>query len=221
MDIWEANKIAAAYTPHISSEEGFYKCSSTLTDDCKVVDTGGCGFNSYRLGNTTFLGPDMIVDTNKTFTVVTQFITSDNTSTGDLVEIRRIYVQDGEVIQNSKVNIPGLDAYDSITQEYCADQSSVFDSTDNFTAKGGFDGFSKSLDLGMVLSMSIWDDSGSYMLWLDGVYPIDSPTPDALGVRRGTCGVNESIPANLEAVSDPAVTFSNLKFGDIGSTFSV
>lgn len=35
----------------------------------------------------------MIVDTNKVITVVTQFITHDNTDTGDLVEIRRIYKQ--------------------------------------------------------------------------------------------------------------------------------
>ena len=40
-------------------------------------------------------------------TVVTQFITSDGTDNGDLVEIRRLYVQDGKVIDNSFVALPG------------------------------------------------------------------------------------------------------------------
>ena len=41
-------------------------------------------------------------------TVVTQFITSDGTDNGDLVEIRRLYVQDGKVIDNSFVALPGI-----------------------------------------------------------------------------------------------------------------
>ena len=34
-------------------------------------------------------------------TVVTQFITSDNTDTGDLAEIKRFYVQDGKTVRPS------------------------------------------------------------------------------------------------------------------------
>ena len=40
-------------------------------------------------------------------TVVTQFITSDGTDNGDLIEMRRLYVQNGKVIQNSFTNING------------------------------------------------------------------------------------------------------------------
>ena len=40
-------------------------------------------------------------------TVVTQFITDDGTDTGDLVETRRIYLQDGKIIENSFSDLPG------------------------------------------------------------------------------------------------------------------
>ena len=40
-------------------------------------------------------------------TVVTQFVTSDGTDNGDLVEIRRVYVQDGQVIEDSFSNLDG------------------------------------------------------------------------------------------------------------------
>jgi cellulose 1,4-beta-cellobiosidase len=36
-------------------------------------------------------------------TVVTQFITTDGTDNGDLKEVKRFYVQNGRVIENSKV----------------------------------------------------------------------------------------------------------------------
>ncbi|RDW67636.1 hypothetical protein BP6252_09032 [Coleophoma cylindrospora] len=219
MDIWEANKIATAYTPHPCSTDDKYTCDSNIANDCGICDKGGCDWNSYKNGNTSFYGPNMTVDTNRPFTVVTQFLTSDNTTNGTLSEIRRLYIQDGVVIENSRVNIPGFKEYDSLSADYCVDEKRVFNATDDFTALGGFDGFSKSLDVGMVLSMSIWDDAGSYMLWLDGVFPVNAANSSAPGVARGTCGVDESIPANLEGVYDPAVTFSNIKFGDIGSTF--
>ena len=35
---------------------------------------------------------------------MTQFITADGTDTGELVEVRRKWVQDGIVYENSKVN---------------------------------------------------------------------------------------------------------------------
>ena len=44
-------------------------------------------------------------------TVVTQFITHDGTDTGDLVEMRRIYLQDGKIIENSLTNIDGEDLW--------------------------------------------------------------------------------------------------------------
>ena len=50
--------------------------------------------------------------------MVTQFITSDGTDNGDLSEIRRLYVQDGKVINTPKFTIGGKE-YDSITDDFC------------------------------------------------------------------------------------------------------
>ena len=71
-----------------------------------MCDKDGCDFGSWRLGDHTFYGPgsNFKVNTDQKLTVVTQFITDDETSNGNLVEIRRLYVQNGNVIQNSKVS---------------------------------------------------------------------------------------------------------------------
>jgi cellulose 1,4-beta-cellobiosidase len=125
MDIWEANKYAAAYTPHGCTVNGQYRCSGTECGDGSncyggVCDKDGCDFNSYRMGDTTYYGPGLKVNTNSKFTIVTQFLTSDGTSSGTLNEIRHLYVQNGIVIANSKTNIAGMAAYDSITTAFCA-----------------------------------------------------------------------------------------------------
>ena len=53
----------------------------------------------HRPTRTRRSGAGFQIDTTKKITVVTQFITSDNTDSGDLSEIRRVWVQDGKVIQ--------------------------------------------------------------------------------------------------------------------------
>ena len=113
MDIWEANSMDTAYTPHPCTVTGPYRCTGTTSNTPTdryggVCDPDGCDFNSYRMGDKTFFGPGATLDTKKKMTVVTQFITSDGTAAGSLAEIRRIYVQDGKVYQNSKTNIAGL-----------------------------------------------------------------------------------------------------------------
>ncbi|KAL0632360.1 hypothetical protein Q9L58_008754 [Maublancomyces gigas] len=52
------------------------------------------GFTNRYVGNTW----DMKVNISSKFTVVTQFLTAGNTITGDLIEIRCLYVQNGVVI---------------------------------------------------------------------------------------------------------------------------
>ena len=39
--------------------------------------------------------------------MVTQFLTDDGTDNGDLVEVRRLYVQDGKLIDNSFTDVEG------------------------------------------------------------------------------------------------------------------
>jgi cellulase len=60
----------------------------------------------------------------------------------------------------------------------------------------------------MVLIFSIWDDAGSYMNWLDSG-------------TSGPCTNTSGVPATLLAnYPNTTVTWSNVKWGEIGSTYS-
>ncbi|GAB7351726.1 hypothetical protein MBLNU459_g2313t1 [Dothideomycetes sp. NU459] len=228
MDVWEANSISAAFTPHVcnTTSAGQTKCTSDSEcgagDDRAdgICDKDGCDFNSYRMGNHSFYGSGEIVDTSSKFTVVTQFITSDGTATGSLSEIRRIYVQNGKVIQNSVTDISGIDTTNSITDSYCKQQKTAFGDTDSFEARGGLSAMGSAFETGMVLVMSIWDDYAAQMLWLDAPYPVNASTSDP-GVVRGTCGADSGVPATVESdTPNASVTFSNIKFGDLNTTYT-
>jgi cellulose 1,4-beta-cellobiosidase len=220
LDVWEANSVSAAYTPHPCQVTGQTRCSGA---DCAinsryegVCDPDGCDFNSFRMGDKSFYGKGMTVDTSRKFTVVTQFLTSGSS----LSEIRRLYVQDGRVIQNSKTNIPGMTAYDSITTNFCNDQKTTFGDTNSFQQKGGMAGISAAMNRGMVLVLSIWDDHAVNMLWLDSNYPTtaDSSKP---GIARGTCSTTSGKPTDVEnSAANSQVVFSNIRFGDINSTYT-
>ncbi|KAG8962331.1 Exoglucanase 1 [Tulasnella sp. 419] len=217
MDIWEANSIASAYTPHPCSADGLYRCEG---DGCDVCDQPGCDFNSFRMGDKTFYGPGYTVDTTKKITVVTQFLTDDSTDNGNLIQIRRLYVQNGVVIQNSLVNIPSMVPYDSITEDFCTDQKNAFSDTNVFANKGGLQKMGDAMGNGMVLVMSIWDDYTANMLWLDSNYPLDRD-PEQPGTARGTCSTDSGVPEDVESQqANASVTYSNIKFGSIGSTYS-
>ncbi|KAL8278092.1 hypothetical protein RQP46_009552 [Phenoliferia psychrophenolica] len=224
MDIWEANKISTAVTPHVCSSQGQTRCEGTACGDTDagerddgICDKDGCDFNPYRMGDHSFFGPGMTVDTSKVMTVVTQFVTSDNTSTGTLSEIRRLYVQDGTVIANSvSTNLPA--EYDSITDDFCNAQKTTFGDTNTFEKIGGLATMGDALETGLVLVMSLWDDSTAEMLWLDSNDPATGDASTA-GVARGTCATTSGVPADVRSAS-PGSSFSNIKFGPIGSTYS-
>lgn len=109
--------------------------------------------------------------------------------------------------------------YDSITNEFCADQKKTFNDNDTFTQKGGMSPFSASMDRGMVLVMSVWADHAAHMLWLDSSYPLDRPESQP-GVKRGTCSRDSGKPSDVESQQANAqVAFGSIKFGPIGSTF--
>lgn len=56
------------------------------------------------------------------------------------------------------------------------------------------------------------------MLWLDSTYPVDSTQP---GAKRGTCDTSSGVPSEIESsAASSSVVYSNIKFGDIGTTFS-
>jgi len=230
MDIWEANSMATAYTPHPCNIVGPKRCTGVDCGDNDkgeryqgVCDKDGCDFNSYRMGDTSFYqpGPEFDVNTNKPITVVTQFLTTDGTDAGDLSEIRRFYVQDGKIIPNSNATILGPNAGNSITDEFCDAQKQAFGDLNDFQKQGALKQMGKALDRGMVLVLSLWDDSLVNMLWLDSTYPTDVPSTRT-GVARGPCpGGRSSTPSFLRATHpDVSVKFTNVKVGDIDSTFT-
>jgi len=219
MDIWEANKMATAYTPHVCTVDGQTRCNGTQCGDGSdryngVCDKDGCDFNSYRMGAQNFFGPSMTVDTTRPITVTTQFVAPN----GKLSEIRRIYRQNGKVIQNSKVNITGVRPYDSVSDAYCADQKKVTGDANDWARKGGMAAMQRALTKGMVLVLSLWDDHEANMLWLDSNYPTTAP-PSNPGVARGSCPITSGVPSDVERdYPNSSVKFSNIRVGDIGST---
>ena len=201
---------------------GLTRCSGSLQcgdDDNRadgLCDKDGCDFNSFRMGDQTFLGPGKTVDTNSKFTVVTQFLAPE----GTLTEIRRLYVQNGKVIQNSLTRIPAISpAVNSITDGFCNAQKAAFGDANSFGTHGGLAAMGAALARGMVLVMSIWDDHAAGMYWLDSVYPTDA-NPAQPGTLRGPCSNTTGDPTTVEATEAAnSVTFSNIKWGAINSTF--
>ncbi|KAJ7816786.1 glycoside hydrolase [Mycena olivaceomarginata] len=179
-----------------------------------TCDQAGCDFNSYRMGDTTFYGPGLTVDTAR------RLPWSRNSVIGSpITEIKRFYVQNGNVIPNSNSQISGATG-NSITDSFCAAQKTAFGDTNTFASKGGLAGMSKAASAGMVLVMSIWDDHTANMLWLDAPYP-PNKSPSSPGVTRGTCSASSGAPTDVESASANAqVIYSNIKFGSINSTFS-
>jgi len=169
MDILEANSRANAFTPHA--------CQG---NNC---DKSGCGYNPYSSGKRNFYGPGMTLDTNKPFTVLTQF----QASGGQLSQVTRKYIQNGRTMAASGNS-------DVITASGCG------------SGFGGLAGMGQALGRGMVLAMSIWNDNTQHMEWLDSG-------------NNGPCQKGEGSPANIQSKRpDTHVVFSNIRWGDIGST---
>jgi cellulose 1,4-beta-cellobiosidase len=163
------------------------------------------------MGDTSFYGKGMTVDTSSVFTVVTQFIGN------PLTEIKRFYVQNGKLIPNSQSTIANVTG-NSVTTAFCDAQKAAFGDNYTFKQHGGFTSMSNAMAGGMTLVMSIWDDHYADMLWLDSTYPTTKTGP---GGPRGTCATTSGVPADVESQSPGAsVTYSNIKFGPINSTYT-
>merc|ERR1712151_417318 len=217
----EANSISSAYTAHSCSVNGHTRCEG---DDCGnkddnrfkgVCDKNGCDVQTFRLGNKNFFGKGGTVDSSQKMTVVTQFITEDGTDSGALKEIRRHYVQNGKRIDTPELNV-GSKTFNSISDDFCAAEVGLFKDHTNFLQKGGLKAMDVSMEKGMVLVLSLWDDHKVNMLWLDSTYPVGSSDP---GAARGSCSTDSGKPDDVETnAAQSSVTFSNIRFGEIGST---
>jgi cellulase len=194
MDIWEANSRSNQIAPHTCNKESLFTCSGT--EECGpkgVCDKYGCGDNPYLHRNDKlYYGPGLKVDTTKPFTVVTQFPAKNDV----LQAIVRKYVQNGVVIENASINI-------TMDQPFCDAQGGA----EQFNALGGLKGMGGALSRGMVLALSIWWDEGGFMTWLDAG-------------NAGPCNATEGDPKVIRQIEKaPTVTFSKIKWGEIGSTF--
>ncbi|KAK1532157.1 glycosyl hydrolase family 7 [Colletotrichum costaricense] len=202
MDIWEANSRSAHLAPHPCNQTGVYLCEG---EDCAfegICDKNGCAWNPYRVNQDDFYGrgSGFDVDTTRPFTVITQFPANE---AGVLTEIHRLYIQDGHLIRSEVVNNTDLPQVNYLNDEFCAATGSR-----RFMDLGAHREMGESFDRGVVLAFSIWWDAGGGMRWLDGA-------PEA-----GPCNETEGFPENVVKVEpNPVVTFSNIKWGELGSTF--
>lgn len=111
-----------------------------------VCDKGGCGLNPYRMGYPEYYGTDMIVDTTRPFSVVTQFPAD---ASGTLVSYKRKYVQDGKVIEMPSVDVNGQQQ-NFMNDEYCTTTSA-----DKYMDLGATAGMGDAMSRGMVLIFSL------------------------------------------------------------------
>ncbi|KZL85384.1 glycosyl hydrolase family 7 [Colletotrichum incanum] len=202
LDIWEANSRATHIAPHPCSQPGLYKCTGEECEKTGVCDKSGCSWNPNAVNATDYYGrgDNFKVDTTRKFTVVTQF-PSEN---GELKELRRMYIQDGKVIQNSVVNIEGPPKINFMNDEYCQATGAS-----EFMRLGGMEGMGQAMSRGMVLALSLWWDESTFMEWLDQG-------------NNGPCNATEGSPSVVTQIeSNPEVTFSNIRYGELNSTMNM
>jgi len=229
MDLFEANTEAQQYTTHAcvdtcGSFSDATQCQSS-GGSSSVCDQSGCGLNPFRYGPGTSYdgetnndkwygkGSSFQLDSSQQFTVVTQFYDGN---------ITRFYMQNGKRIDLPTLYVkPPSDGshYDpfqgpAIREDFCTD---IYDRWDG---DGGYKPLAqmfKNSENGMVLAMSAWYAQETYvdgkpsgsqtgMSWLDGLNNWGHYT------KAGPCDTTTSDAGTHFA------TFSNIKFGDIGTT---
>lgn len=157
--------------------------------------------NPYKMGYPEFYGLGYTVDTTRPFTVVTQLNADEN---NQLVSYSRLYVQDGVVIEMPSVTVAGAEQ-NIMDDAYCSANGA-----NTYMDLGAATGMGESLSRGHVLVFSLWWDKSTSMSWLD-----------QSSSGSGPCNATEGNPTFIETIQpDTQVTFSNIRWGDIGSTFS-
>jgi cellulose 1,4-beta-cellobiosidase len=222
MDLWEANMVATAFTPHPAEQPGLNICMGDegcgRQDGDRFIsptDRDGCDLNAYRMGTKNFYGPgsEYQVNTLQPFKVVTRF----HAPSGVLTGIEQFYVQNGVEIHHPSYSAMGGSNME--TDESCAAQKLAFGDRNRFAEEGGMKTMGEALDRGMVLVISMWDDIAVSMNWLDSYMGDDSTAPGAL---RGPCDPADGKPETLrEAHPDAGYTVTNFRWGAFGTTSGV
>lgn len=105
-------------------------------------------------------------------------------------------MQNGKVIEDAATTTVMDDAY-------CSSHNAS-----DYMRLGGMKAMGGAMSRGMVLAMSIWWDETGYMNWLDSG-------------NSGPCNATEGDPKIIQQVEKaPSVIFSQIKWGEIGSTFT-
>jgi cellulose 1,4-beta-cellobiosidase len=101
-------------------------------------------------------------------------------------------------------------------KEICHKQA--YGDTNDFEKKRGLKGLGASVEAGMVLVLSLWDDHDVNMLWFDSIYQTDSGSK--AGADRDPCVISSGDRKDVENnYASASVTFSDIKFGSIDSTY--
>ena len=110
---------------------------------------------------------------------------------------------------------------DSLSNENCQTQSNVLGDSKYFLSVGGMKAMGESLERGMVLVVSLWDDYSTHMKWLDGVFPPNAD-PTKPGNMKGPCSKESGDPTDLrQKYPNSYVQVTNIKSGPIGSTLQL
>ncbi|KAK3986079.1 Exoglucanase 1 [Cladorrhinum sp. PSN332] len=175
-------------------------------------DPDGCSWSAYRVASQDFYGRGKVVDTNKKFTVVTRW---------EQNRVYQFFVQDGKKIEVPLPRWQELPRENGISPDMCEKMPQFFDERDRFAENEGWKSHLEMVTRPMVMAMSINVDYWAYNLWLDGTYPPERDVPEEEGrFERGPCRPwEQSEPAVVLANHPHAnVTWSNIRFGPIGST---
>ncbi|KAF4126929.1 cellulase [Geosmithia morbida] len=203
MDIWEANSRASNIASHPCNRTGLFECEGDECGKQGSCDKIGCTYNPYKLGNRDSYGRGWrkALDTTRPFTVISQYPLNDD---GSLHSYRRSYIQDGRFIPMGEVRFDNLPKVNYLTEELCEATKA-----DKYLDLGGHKAMGEAMDRGMVLALSIWWDDQDHLQWLDGA-------------PSGPCNETEGMPENIRK-NHPGteVTFRNIRWGDLGSTFSL
>merc|ERR1719383_830031 len=130
---------------------------------------------------------------------------------GELVELERVYFQDGVEIPQTMVDVEGT-VFNTITDATCTKMRDYWANKQaTFLDKGGMKSMGDSMARGHVLVMSLWHDDLVQMKWLDAELGEDP------GRTRGSCS-GDQIDFDSPEAHNAYVTFSNIRYGEIGTT---